>query len=129
MIIKTETSLGNFEAWSGAVDTLDTLIDKELCDQLEQILENDIFPNGCTDTELNDLLWFENDEIARWLGFNDWKDLENDGEEKEILSPCECDDFDEFCEQYKYCADCPFYNAHYINGISCEDLFEEEKNV
>ena len=82
MKIISETSLDRFEAWSGGRDTLNTLIEKDLCDRLEAMLENDIFPDGCTDTELNDLLWFEQDTIAEWLGFSDWEDLENDGEEE-----------------------------------------------
>ena len=84
MKIISETSLDCFEAWSGGRNTLDVLIEKDLCDQLETMLENDIFPDGCTDTELNDLLWFERDTIAEWLGFSDWEDLENDGEETSI---------------------------------------------
>ena len=83
MRIVTETSLEDFKAWCGAVDTLNTLNEKGLTEQLETILENDIFPDGCTDTELNDLLWFDNDAIAEWLGFSSWEALENDGEEDE----------------------------------------------
>ena len=83
MKIISETSLDRFEAWSGGRDTLDVLIEKDLCDQLEAMLENDIFPDGCTDTELNDLLWFERDTIAEWLGFSDWDELENGSEEDE----------------------------------------------
>ena len=83
MKIISETSLDRFEAWSGGRDTLDVLIEKDLCDQLEAMLENDIFPDGCTDTELNDLLWFERDNIAEWLGFSDWEALENGEEDEE----------------------------------------------
>jgi hypothetical protein len=83
MIIKQEISLENFEAWSGAVQTLQTLRDKGLCDRLENLLE-DIEPeDGWTETALNDLLWFEGDYIAGLLGFEDWEDLERDGEEEE----------------------------------------------
>ena len=83
MIIKREISLENFEAWSGAKDTLQTLRDKGLCDRLENLLE-DIEPaDGWTETALNDLLWFEGDYIAELLGFEDWEDLERDGEEDE----------------------------------------------
>ena len=84
MKICVETSLEQFEAWSGGKDTLEILRDKGLCDSLEQIIECDIFPDGCTDTALNDLLWFERDAIAEWLGFSDWEALENDEEEEEI---------------------------------------------
>lgn len=83
MRIITETSLENFEAWSGGRDTLDTLIEKDLCERLEYHIKNDIFPDGCTDTELNDFLWFEDDFIAELLGYRNWEDLENDREDEE----------------------------------------------
>ena len=83
MKITSEISLRNFEGWSGAVDTLNTLTDEQK-DDLEAILE-DLYPDGIDETSLNDLLWFENDAIAEWLGFEDWEDLEreNSGEDDE----------------------------------------------
>ena len=42
-----ETSLENFEAWSGGRDTLEVLIEKGLCDTveacLEEILDGDVY--------------------------------------------------------------------------------------
>ena len=83
MKITKEMSLRNFEGWSGAVDTLDTLTDEQK-DALESNLE-ELYPDGMDETSLNDLLWFENDVIAEWLGFEDWEDLErkNSGEDDE----------------------------------------------
>lgn len=132
MKIISETSLDRFDAWSGGRDTLDVLIEKDLCDQLETMLENDIFPDGCTDTELNDLLWFERDTIAEWLGFSDWEDLENVGEEDEEASfeeTCaklhECienkDDFHTFCVSCG-CSSCPF-DAHCKLMLKCEAAY------
>ena len=135
MKIISETSLDRFEAWSGGRDTLDVLIEKALCDQLEAMFENDIFPDGCTDTDLNDLLWFERDTIAEWLGFSDWEDLENDGEEEEeneeasLEETCaklhECieneDDFRTFCDGCE-CYSCPF-NAHCNLITNCEAAY------
>ena len=122
MKIIMETSLENFEAWSGGRDTLNTLKEKDLCDRLESIIEYE-YPDGVTDTELNDLLWFEEDAIAEWLGFSDWEDLVNDGEEEEAdeedleeakdrLDKCieNEDDFDTFCNGCE-CSSCPF-DAH-----------------
>ena len=128
-----ETSLENFEAWSGAISTLDTLREKDLCDRLEFIL-NDLYPDGMTDTELNDLLWFEEDTIAEWLGFSDWEDLENDGEEEEadeadleeaegLLDECigNEDDFDTFCSGCE-CSSCPF-DVHCNLRTKCEEAY------
>ena len=65
MKIICETSLENFDAWSGARDTLDRIIEEGKCSELETILESE-YPDGMTDTELNDLLWFESDLIYEW---------------------------------------------------------------
>lgn len=81
MKITSEIDLRYFEGWSGAVDTLNTLTDEQKS-ELETILE-DLYPDGMDETSLNDLLWFENDAIAEWLGFEDWEDLDrkNSGED------------------------------------------------
>ena len=83
MKITSEISLRNFEGWSGAVDTLNTLTDDQK-DALEANLK-ELYLDGVDETRLNDLLWFENDTIAEWLGFEDWEDLEreNSGEEED----------------------------------------------
>lgn len=67
MTIKYELDLDRFKAWSGAVDTLDRIQREGKCAELEAILE-DIYPDGMTETELNDLLWFEADSVFEWLG-------------------------------------------------------------
>ena len=81
MKITSEISLRNFEGWSGAVDTLNTLTDDQK-DALEAILE-ELYPDGMDEGNLNDLLWFENDTIAEWLGFDDWEDLEREDSEED----------------------------------------------
>ena len=81
MKITSEISLRNFEGWSGAVDTLNTLTDDQK-DVLEAILE-ELYPDGMDEGNLNDLLWFENDTIAEWLGFEDWEDLEREDSEED----------------------------------------------
>ena len=50
-----ETSLENFEAWSGGRDTLDVLIEKGLCDTVEACLE-EILDGDASDTYINDIL-------------------------------------------------------------------------
>lgn len=130
MKIINETSLWQFDAWSGGRDTLDTLIEKGLCEELESILE-DTYPDGMTDTELNDLLWFEEDAIAEWLGFSDWEDLENDGEEdeeeeieieyEEGVTEQEFETADDFCNHYGDCDTCPYKDC--ASWEECEQRF------
>ena len=75
MKIYSETSLENFEAWSGAVNTLDRVREAGKCDELESIL-GDLYPNGMSETELNDLLWFEPETVFEWLGIEEEEEEE-----------------------------------------------------
>ena len=70
MKITSEMSLKNCKAWSGAKDTLNKLIELDKCEDLEFILEDE-YPNGLTDTQLNDLLWFDKDWIYETLGIEE----------------------------------------------------------
>ena len=70
MKITSEMSLKNFKAWSGAKDTLNKLIELDKCDDLEFILD-DLYPDGLTDTQLNDILWFEDEWIYETLGIEE----------------------------------------------------------
>ena len=67
MTITYELDLDSFEAWSGAVDTLDRIRREGKCEELEQQLE-ELYPDGMTETELNDLLWFDSESVYEWLG-------------------------------------------------------------
>lgn len=77
MLIHTETKLRDFGFWAGGSDTANCLTWEQL-DTIEEILK-DIYPNGIDETALNDLMWFEEDLIAEWLGYADFEELRNDG--------------------------------------------------
>src|SRR5690606_35699900 len=61
------------EFWAGAKDRVKYLTEDEL-DQIEQNLE-DLCPEGLSDTEINDLFWFEEDVIAEWLGYESFEEI------------------------------------------------------
>lgn len=61
------------ECWSGAKDTVKYLTDDEI-DTILTILE-DCYPDGMTETELNDFFWFEDETIAEWLGYNSFDEI------------------------------------------------------
>lgn len=82
MTITYELDLNSFQAWSGAKDTLERVINEGKCDLLEQILE-DTYPDGMTETELNDLLWFEPETIYEWLGIRSEEQIKKEIEEAE----------------------------------------------
>ena len=68
MTIKKEIELKDFEAWGGAVETLRKLTDEEI-KQVEAAFEEQEIE--CTETELNDYLWFETDDICELLGISE----------------------------------------------------------
>ena len=68
MTIKTEQSLWNFEFWGGAKINAEQLTNEEF-DTLENELE-DLYPDGMTDTEINDLFWFDFEWICEMLGLS-----------------------------------------------------------
>ena len=61
------------ECWSGAVSTVEHLTDDEI-DTILAMLE-DCYPDGMTETELNDFFWFEDDTIAEWLGYSSFDEI------------------------------------------------------
>lgn len=65
--------LENYTPWSGAVDFYSEIVNVGKLDELEFALD-ELYLDGISETELNDLLWFEED----WLrGL-----LDMDGEEE-----------------------------------------------
>jgi len=75
-IISEDKRLRDFDFWSGAKDTVNYLTSDEL-DIIEDMLE-DAYPDGMTETQLNDLFWFDTDVIAEWLGYDDFESLINE---------------------------------------------------
>ena len=70
MKITYELDLATFEAWSGAVDTLDRIREEDKCEELEELLD-ELYPDGMSETELNDLLRFDSDWVFETLGISD----------------------------------------------------------
>ena len=70
MKITTELSIRDFKAWSGAVDTKKKIIDNNMVEEFDQLIE-EIFPEGISDTYLNDLLWFDASWILETLGISE----------------------------------------------------------
>ena len=73
MKIISETSIYNFESWSGAKDTQKAIIENNKETEFENLID-ELYPDGLTDTELNDLLWFESDWIFELLGIENDED-------------------------------------------------------
>ena len=82
MTITYELDLNRFEAWSGAKETLERIQREGKCEELENVLE-ELYPDGMTETELNDLLWFDSESVYEWLGIRSEEQIEREIKEAE----------------------------------------------
>ena len=103
MTITYELDLNRFEAWSGAKETLERIQREGKCEELENVLE-ELYPDGMTETELNDLLWFDSESVYEWLGIRSELQIEKEIEEAEAeleekLSDLEFDLDDDLTEE------------------------------
>lgn len=76
MALVVNVGIDGFKPWSGAISTWNEIEEANKVDELEYLLE-EIYPEGITDTQLNDILWFESDWIYESLGITD-EDEEED---------------------------------------------------
>ena len=82
MTITYELDLERFEAWSGAKETLERVQREGRCGELENILE-ELYPKGMTETQLNDLLWFDSESVYEWLGIRSEEQIKKEIKEAE----------------------------------------------
>lgn len=76
MVVTTEiTTLRDFQAWSGAKDNLQTVLENGKMDELDSLV-NELFFEPVDETTLNDFLWFDLPENYPEL-------LESNSEEEE----------------------------------------------
>ena len=75
--INENTTLVNFDAWSGAVDTKERIINEGKADEFNNLID-ELYPDGLSETQLNDILWFEEDWIFEMLGISDEEEEENE---------------------------------------------------
>lgn len=73
--IKKEMSFTDLfnNSWSGALDTLRTIVNNDKEEELMSLLYQ-VFEDNATETEINDYLWFEWEDIFKQL------DIEEDSD-------------------------------------------------
>ena len=77
---KVTQDLDNFEFWSGARDRMNDATNEQREQVFERIAEEFEYNEDITETDINDLVWFECDDIF----FPDDEDEDEDeGEEEE----------------------------------------------
>lgn len=70
--IKKSMDIRNFKAWQGGKDTLDYIIENNKHEELEMLIEELQEAKGelFTETEINDILWFDDEFIFEALGLD-----------------------------------------------------------
>lgn len=116
--MKLTIDFSDFRPWSGASDTWNRIEDEGKIDELEAVLE-EIYPDGMSDTELNDLLRFEAETVFEWLGIGEEEEEEEEEEE-------DCEEFDAFCDHFSSCQNCPLHNNHSVG--ECIDCLNSGKH-
>lgn len=123
MTITYELDLHTFEAWSGAKSTLERVIAEGKTNELEAVLE-DCYPEGMTETQLNDVLWFESDWIFEMCGIRTESEIREELEEaKEELEEMYAEWRNQNAEEAEE-NDIPYESADYI--ILGSKIWEEE---
>ena len=77
MKITSEISIANFESWSGAKETQQRIIEENKENEFDSLIE-ELYPDGLTETQLNDILWFEEEWIFESLGITDEEEDEEE---------------------------------------------------
>ena len=75
--LKVIIDFSDYKPWSGAVDTYELIKDADKLDELEAYFE-ELYPDGITATQINDILWFDGEEVLKYLGLGDVEDEEMD---------------------------------------------------
>lgn len=66
MKVTTNLKLSDFDAWSGAIETQERILSEGKEKDFDYLME-ELYPNGIDETQLNDILWFEEEWIFNQL--------------------------------------------------------------
>ena len=75
MKVYEDLNLRDFNAWSGAVETKNKIIQTGKEEEFEEFIE-ECYPDGLSATELNDELWFDSEYILDTLGIEEMEEEE-----------------------------------------------------
>ena len=117
MIIKQEINdLQDFKAWSGAEDTKNEICNAGKGEQFITELEQ-VYMEGMTDSELNDLLWFDPDWCLHLVGL----ETEQEKKEKQPEHIAEKNGWD--------ILDIPAWALNYIVNGDASNLSDDEESM
>ena len=64
---EVNNEFSDYKPWSGAIGTYALIDYHNKLEDLDRLI-TDCFPDGLTETELNDILWFDSDWVLSSLG-------------------------------------------------------------
>ena len=70
MKVYYEENLRDFETWMGATNTKNKIIQAGKEEEFEELIE-ELFPEGISATQLNDILWMDSEDILQVLGIEE----------------------------------------------------------
>jgi hypothetical protein len=70
MKVYQEINLSDFDAWQGAISIKEIILKQEKEKDFDFLIR-ELYPDGLSETQLNDLLWFESEYLFESL------DIEN----------------------------------------------------
>ena len=76
LLVAMEFDLEDFEAWDGAENVLDRLIEFDVIDEAEELVRECFYRRVPTEEELNDWLEYESDYIYSRLGLTTESEIE-----------------------------------------------------
>ena len=71
MKIYSEIDIRDFEFWEGAEYVADAFSQDDLAEIQDRLVE--LYPDGMSDVELNDLFWHDEDFVAELAGYSSFK--------------------------------------------------------
>lgn len=70
MIVYKDIKLCEFEAWQGAKTAIKIIHHAKKDKEFEEMID-ELYPDGISEVELNDLLWFDDNWIYEQLGIKE----------------------------------------------------------
>ena len=77
MKIIREISISNFEAWCGAEDMINVIIEHDKVEDFDYAIE-ELYPDGITEVELNDILRFDTEFVYSIIGIEEEEEEEEE---------------------------------------------------
>jgi hypothetical protein len=73
MELKKNINIENLHTWEGGKDTFNTIKEHGKLKDLEYLIDEFFTGTTPTETEINDLLWFDDEMIFKHLGINEYE--------------------------------------------------------